>query len=115
MKLTLNNDGSVDVVSVEADRIDASVAVEFKDAFRSSVADGDGPVVLDLTNVSFLDSSGLGAVVAARKLLGDDRKLDLAGLQAPVAKVMQLTRMDTVFLIHDTPAAARDAYRSPAA
>tara|TARA_R110002073_G_scaffold78080_1_gene188529 strand:+ start:660 stop:971 length:312 start_codon:yes stop_codon:yes gene_type:complete len=95
---------------VESDRIDAAIAIQFKDMFRDMAATVDGPVVLDLAQVTFLDSSGLGAVVAARKLLGADRALELAGLNPAVEKVMQLTRMNTVFLIHDTRDAALAAH-----
>ncbi|MBF9032913.1 anti-sigma factor antagonist [Rhodobacterales bacterium HKCCE2091] len=115
MKLDVNREGPVTVVTVAESRIDAAAAVDFKDAFRAVATDSEGDLVLDLTAVDFLDSSGLGAVVAARKLLGGTRALDLAGLTDPVARVMQLTRMDTVFRIHATADAAREAYRSSAA
>ena len=94
-------------VSVGADRIDAAGAIQFKDGFRDAVADVDGRIVLDLSNVDFLDSSGLGAVVAAMKLLGPDRKLEIAGLTPTVQKVFRLTRMDRVFKIHPDLDAAR--------
>lgn len=116
MKLSLDQSGPADVIRVEEDRIDASVAVQFKDCFRALAADGTGPVVLDLGAVAFLDSSGLGAVVAARKLLGAGRALDLAGLQPAVEQVMVLTRMNTVFEIHRDVATAMEAHGSaPAA
>jgi anti-sigma B factor antagonist len=57
-------------------------------------------VILDLAQVDFLDSSGLGAVVAVMKVLGPTRKLELAGLTPTVEKVFRLTRMDQVFTIH---------------
>ncbi|MBF9029565.1 anti-sigma factor antagonist [Rhodobacterales bacterium HKCCE3408] len=116
MNLTTNSDGPVTVVTVTDSRIDAAVAVDFKEAFRDALdGSGEGPVVLDLSAVDFLDSSGLGAVVAARKLLGEGRPLELAGLSVAVAKVMQLTRMDRVFRIHDSLADAQSAHRPPAA
>lgn len=116
MKLSLSTDAAVDVVTVEEDRIDAAVAVDFKDAFRALTSDREGAVVLDLSKVAFLDSSGLGSVVAVQKLLGEDRPLELAGLQPAVGKVMQLTRMHTVFSIHPTLNAALAAHGSaPAA
>lgn len=87
-------------VTVEANRIDASSAIQFKDRFREVVEDSSGPIVLDMSQVDFLDSSGLGAVVAALKLLGPDQNLALAGLTSTVEKVFRLTRMDSVFTIH---------------
>jgi anti-sigma B factor antagonist len=100
------------IVRVLETRIDAAVAIRFKEDMREATADGSGPVVLDLSNVQFLDSSGLGAVVAVMKLLAPDRKLELAGLTPTVAKVFRLTRMDGVFTIHPTPPRAPDALRS---
>ena len=110
MDITCETQGPICIMRVESDRIDAAIAIQFKDMFRDMAATVDGPVVLDLAQVTFLDSSGLGAVVAARKLLGADRALELAGLNPAVEKVMQLTRMNTVFLIHDTRDAALAAH-----
>jgi anti-sigma B factor antagonist len=53
-----------------------------------------------VSEVEFLDSSGLGAVVAARKLLGQGHHLALSGLQPAVEKVLRLTHMDRVFPIY---------------
>lgn len=89
------------IITVGEARIDAAAAIRFKDAMRAATAGGPGHVVLDLSNVTFVDSSGLGAIVAAMKQMGDDRRLDLAGLTPDVAKVFRLTRMDSVFKIHD--------------
>ena len=92
---------TVKVVTVLEARIDAAAAIRFKDAMRAATAQGPDHVVLDLSNVAFVDSSGLGAIVAAMKRMGTGRRLDLAGLTPDVAKVFRLTRMDSVFVIHD--------------
>lgn len=68
---------------------------------RDITSQGPAHIVLDLSNVTFVDSSGLGATFAAMKQLSSERRLDLAGLTPDVAKVFRLTRMDTVFVIHD--------------
>lgn len=100
MNLSFETRGAVGILRVEDSRLDASVAIAFKDRFRDLVSGSSGDVILDLANVAFLDSSGLGAIVAARKILGADRGLELAGLGPAVEKVMTLTRMNTVFPIH---------------
>ncbi|AXI52145.1 anti-sigma factor antagonist [Sulfitobacter sp. SK025] len=79
------------------DRIDAAVARAFKEAMRDMIEDGPPVVILDLGQVNFIDSSGLGAVVATLKLLLPDRSLTLAGLTPSVDRVFRLTRMDSVF------------------
>jgi len=94
------------LITVAEARIDATVAIQFKDKLRELTDGGPARVVLDLGQVQFLDSSGLGAVVGAMKQLGPDRKLELADLTPVVEKVMRLTRMDTVFTIHSDRSAA---------
>ncbi|MFM7336547.1 MAG: STAS domain-containing protein [Tabrizicola sp.] len=87
-------------VLVMEDRIDAATAIQFKERMRDITRDSPSRVVLDLARVQFLDSSGLGAIVAVKKLLGPDRSLELSSLTATVEKVFRLTRMDSVFTIH---------------
>lgn len=102
MELRTENHGDHVVVAPLDSRIDASVAIAFKDRMRDITRDVPGRVILDLGAVEFVDSSGLGAIVAAMKQLDGDRSLELAALQPPVAKVFRLTRMDSVFRIHDS-------------
>ncbi len=98
------------VISVRSDRIDAASAIAFKEDLRSRIEHGPPRVILDLSQVTFLDSSGLGAVVAAKKLVGPGRSFELSGLTGAVEKVFRLTRMDSVFTIHASlPQAFRDA------
>ena len=90
------------IVTVNADRIDAAMAIQFKEQMRVETEGHDGRVVLDLSTVDFIDSSGLGAIVAAMKQMNGQRRLDLAGLTPTVDKVFRLTRMDTVFNLYGT-------------
>ncbi|ASM73729.1 MULTISPECIES: STAS domain-containing protein [Roseobacteraceae] len=109
MELSSKTEDQVRIVTVKDTRIDAAVAIEFKDAMRAATDDGPDLVVLDLAAVGFIDSSGLGAIVAAMKHLAPQRKLALAGLTPPVDKVFRLTRMDSVFSLYPTLDDARSA------
>ncbi|MBK1634273.1 STAS domain-containing protein [Rhodovulum adriaticum] len=93
-------------VTVGEARIDSAVAIRFKERMREVAIGGPSRVVLDLGQVTFLDSSGLGAVVAVMKLLAPGQRLELCCLTPTVAKVFRLTRMDRVFTIHDDAGAA---------
>ncbi|MBQ0749218.1 MAG: STAS domain-containing protein [Roseovarius sp.] len=101
MDLHATHHPDLTIITVAEARIDAAAAIRFKDAMRAATATGAGHVVLDLGNVTFVDSSGLGAIVAAMKQMGSERRLDLACLTPDVAKVFRLTRMESVFTIHD--------------
>lgn len=114
MDLATTTEDGLQVVTVRESRIDAAVAIEFKDAMRSATADGPEIVVLDLSAVQFIDSSGLGAIVAAMKQLGPNRTLALAGLTQTVDKVFRLTRMDSVFKVFLTLDGAIKSLKQPA-
>ncbi len=109
MQMKSTETGDVLVVTVLDTRIDAAVAVRFKNRMLDLTTTQSERVVLDLSHVEFLDSSGLGAVVGSMKQLGRARRLDLAGLTPTVEKVFRITRMDRVFRIFpDTTAAIED-------
>ena len=100
MDLIAKRSDDILVVCVMEERIDAAVAIQFKDRMREIIQDKAPCVMLDLTRVTFLDSSGLGAVVAVMKVLGPERRLEIAGLTPTVEKVFRLTRMDSIFTLH---------------
>ncbi|WP_103171964.1 STAS domain-containing protein [Paracoccus sp. SY] len=85
------------IVVVEEARIDAAIATRFKDRLREIVLRGRKPVRLDMRRVDFMDSSGLGAMIAVRKALPESLPLVLEGLTPNVERVFRLTRMDSVF------------------
>ena len=103
MNMTSEITGDFQIIKVMDNRIDAAAAIQFKDKMRALTEEHAEPVVLDLSEVDFVDSSGLGAIVAAMKFLGSDRPLHLAGLTPIVAKVFTLTRMERVFNIFKSP------------
>ncbi len=96
------------------ERLDAVIAVQFKDRFRDLADDNTARYVLDMSNVQFMDSSGLGAVVAVYKFLGPDRRFDIAGQTPTVDRVFKLTRMDSVFTIYDSVETALGSGAAPA-
>ncbi|SEV89804.1 anti-sigma-factor antagonist [Aliiroseovarius sediminilitoris] len=88
------------VITVGEHRIDAAIAISFKDRMRELTDGGPARIVVDMAQVDFIDSSGLGAIVAAMKQVGPSKSFELASLSGTVQKVFKLTRMDTVFTIH---------------
>ena len=82
------------VVRVEEERIDASVAIQFKDRMRDLSAQSGDRLILDLGRVNFVDSSGLGAIVGVMKFLAPTCRLELAALTPMVGKV-PFAAMDT--------------------
>lgn len=101
LELTHTDYPGLRVIHVDAGRIDSAAAIQFKDQMRALTDELDYRAVLDLKDVKFIDSSGLGAIVASMKQMPKGIRLDLATLQPDVARVLRLTRMDKVFVIHE--------------
>ena len=101
MNLHSETRGACLIITVDADRIDAATAVQFKDEMRCAITDSAERVILDMHLVESIDSSGLGAIVSIMKYLGADRRLELASLSPKVQAVFRLTRMDAVTTIHE--------------
>lgn len=90
------------VVRIDRDRLDAAQSIRFKDRLREVVHRHGPRIVLDLGAVDFMDSSGLGAILAIRRILPESHRIELAALTPNVTRVFRLTRMDSVFTIHDS-------------
>lgn len=95
------SDGVV-VVSCDG-RLNMVAAPPLTSLLRSLVEEGTTRIVVDLADTSFVDSSGLGALVGGLKharQAGGDLRLAAAGEQ--VRTVLQLTNLDRVLRPHDT-------------
>ena len=98
------------VVEVDESRLDASLATPFRDYIFDLIGQGQKNLVVDLSKVDFMDSSGLGAIVAALKQVGGDGAVELANPQKAVHDLFDLTCMDKIFTIHGS---VSDALASP--
>ncbi len=106
MNLTDEPRGGVLIVRVGEKRVDASKAPAFKDAMARRIDAGSTLVVLDLSEVEFIDSSGLGAIVSCLKRLGPRGNMAVAGAKGAVSRLFTLTRMDKVFALEASVDAA---------
>ena len=95
--------GDAFIAKVRESRIAADVAARFKADLIEYVTNGHRKFVLDLSEVTFIDSSGLGALIASLKVIGDDGEIALCGAHENVASMFKLTRMNKVFRIFKTP------------
>ena len=62
MKLTSTNDEGFQVVTVHADRLDAASAITFRKKIDAMEWNATNPLILDLSNIHFMDSSGVWAL-----------------------------------------------------
>lgn len=109
--VTRNGTGSqsVAVVSAVGD-IDIQWAPELTSALDEAIDGGSELVVVDLAEVSFLDSSALGALVgASKRALAADGMVVVVAAQERVLKLFRITRLTELFPIYSS---IDDALRS---
>lgn len=97
---TSNPDRHVITVSGE---VDLASSPQLDDAIISTLDSGAKAVAIDLTDVSFMDSSGLGVIVRGLKRCREaDIDLDLVITNERVLKVFGITGLDQVIPIHSS-------------
>jgi anti-sigma B factor antagonist len=102
MELETREDGRVTILTVRGDLVIGEPESVFKKTVTRLIEEGKIHLLVDLKEVHFLDSSGLGALVRAMtnsQKEGGDTKLLHAGPQ--VKKLLEMTKLDSVFEIHD--------------
>lgn len=97
------------IVNLAFRRLDAASAGEFKLAMMREIENGGRDLVIDFTEVDFIDSSGLGSLVSILKALSGDGRITLAGLHKKTAQIFKLTRLDNVFTIYPSVTEALEA------
>jgi anti-sigma B factor antagonist len=95
-------------VVVAAGEIDMATAPMLERELMAAIEASDGPVVLDLCNVTFFDSSGLRAAIVAHRELGDrGRRLSIAcHPDGHVWRTFSLAGVDRLLNLHPTREAA---------
>jgi anti-sigma B factor antagonist len=79
-------------------RLDVTGAPTLKEAISEVVKNGQPKLVIDMEGVSFVDSTGLGSVIAALKQVRSSKgDLRLAAPNQQVRVVLELTTLDRVF------------------
>jgi anti-sigma B factor antagonist len=114
MQIEVANDGNATIVRPAGDRLDIEVAADFRTLLLSLIGEGHRHFVIDLKDVTFIDSSGLGALVSALKTLkrsngsGDVR---LARVQPPVISLLEIIRLNRVFMSYPSVERAIQSYQ----
>ena len=111
MDIDIKDSSGVTVVTVNGD-IDMAVADEVRTRLMTLVDQGRVRLVLDLARVLYIDSAGLGALVASMKqarAAGGDIKA--CALDTDVRALFQMTRLDNVMDIHATRQEAIAAWK----
>jgi anti-sigma B factor antagonist len=77
---------------------------ELKDLVQAALDRGERRLLIDFSRTGYIDSSGLGARVSISKRIREaGGELRLSGLNEDLRSLFELTKLDTLFSIADTP------------
>ena len=109
LTLTTREVGERTVVAVGGE-IDVYTAPKLRDRITELVADGVYHLVIDMEQVEFLDSTGLGVLVGGlKKVRAHDGSMELICSQDRLLKIFRITGLAKVFTIHESESAALGA------
>ena len=104
--------GDVTVVKVQTEVLDAGNAKEFR-AGIAPILEEDVKIVLDMSPVNFLDSSGCGTILSClRQLNAAGGDLKMFGLQQSVRTLFELIRLHRIIDIHNSREESVNAFRT---
>jgi anti-sigma B factor antagonist len=84
---------------------------ELKDLVQAALERGDRRLLIDFSGTGYIDSSGLGALVSISKRIREvGGELRLSGLNDDLRSLFELTKLDTLFAITETPEQALTSF-----
>ena len=111
MKTTTRQVESITIVDVSGRITLGDGSVALRDTIRDLVAKGNKKILLNLGEVMYIDSSGLGGLVSAFGTVRDQGgELKLLKVTKKVQDLLKMTRLDTLFDVKDDEATALAAF-----
>lgn len=103
MKLKVDKKDRYTVLSLEEEQLNSLLAPDLKSEFVIKHNEGIQNLILDLSAVSFVDSSGLSAILTANRLWNNTGSFVLTGIDHPnVKKLIAISKLESVLTIIPT-------------
>jgi anti-sigma B factor antagonist len=107
LKMTNREVDGVSVVALDGRIVLGEESNALREKVKSLIAEGKTKVVLNMANITFIDSAGLGTLVAAHhSAKSQGAALKLAHLGSKFQEVLQITKLLTVFDVYNSEAEA---------
>ena len=111
MKINITKESGIVVVAVDG-KIDFATSPQLQESFDRLLAKGEHNYVVDMAGVGFVDSPGLLAFVRLfKRVRTGNGEVKLCSMTPEVLHTFELTRLNKVFPIFETVAAAVESFR----
>ena len=113
LKITNSEVDSVSVVELDGRIVLGEESNSLREKLKSMVATGKKKIVLNVGNIKYIDSTGLGTLVAAHLSANTQgASVRLCHLGKKFHEIMQVTKLLTVFDVYDTQTAAVSSFQA---
>ena len=100
MKFTTDKQDNYTILALLEPNLNTLIAPELKSEFVFFRNEGVANLILDLSEVEYVDSSGLSAILTANRLWKSDGSFVLTGIEKPaVKKLIEISRLDSILTI----------------
>ncbi|MHB8999421.1 MAG: STAS domain-containing protein [Thermoanaerobaculia bacterium] len=111
MKATTRNANDVQVISLQGKITIGAGDTQLRDVIQQALSDGKTKILLDMREVTTIDSSGIGELVGSfTTVTNRGGKLKLLRLPPKVTDLLQVTQLITVFEVYDDEAKALESF-----
>jgi anti-sigma B factor antagonist len=111
LKMTDRTVDGIDVVDLEGRIVLGEESNAMRERVKSLLTQGKKNIVLNMANVTYIDSAGLGTLVASfHSAKSQGATLKLANLGSKFREVLQVTKLLTVFEVFDSEGAAVQSF-----
>ena len=112
IETSLRHQDDIPVLDVIGE-IDIYTTPQFKEAVSAAIDENKPAIVINMTKVTYMDSSGFGTLLSATKRLRPlDGALYLSGCNEAIQRMLQITRLNTIFGVYTTEEEAVAAAKS---
>ncbi len=112
LKITNREVDGVSVVGLDGRIVLGEESNALRESVKSLLANNKKQIVLNMDNVTYIDSAGLGTLVAAHhSARSQNASLKLSNLGSKFQEILQVTRLLTVFDVYDSEGAAVRSFK----
>jgi anti-sigma B factor antagonist len=112
LKITAHQVDGVDVIELSGRVVLGEESNALRETVKSLLASGHKNIVLNMDNVTYIDSAGLGTLVASHhSARTQGASLKLSNLGSKFQEILQVTKLLTVFDTYDSEAAAVQSFK----
>ena len=103
MKFVIDKQEKYLLLQLNDDNLNSLIAPDLKSEFVFLCNEGVKNLILDLSEVKYVDSSGLSAILTANRLWSEQGSFVLTGVKHPsVVKLIEISRLESIFKIIPT-------------